>query len=292
MVKRSDPFSSIDRSVAPESLQHTGQPAPLTRELIEDACARILARDPDHQHHVKRKLLDQRVRDLVMRLVGWDNHVGIAAALRAIRLAQTERMPLILSGDGDQTAIARAIHDRVLDDVRPRPFVVCDPRRHQRGEDVRSPENVATWTDAVRQADGGSLCVWSRRLPRDFGGIRSAAACALVIVCTESGMTSKPYHIEPLTVPRLKDRQQDIPRIILECTADAVWKLDPASVGLALVDRYWISRHSASTVTEIAKGTRRLVALRSSANTTEAARMLGMSQISLHRWLRRRGPLP
>jgi hypothetical protein len=58
---------------------------------------------------------------------------------------------------------------------------------------------------------------------------------------------------------------------------------------LSGADREWILRHSASSVSEIEKGTRRLLAIRQhDDNTTAAARSLGMAPISLSRWIGRR----
>jgi hypothetical protein len=54
-----------------------------------------------------------------------------------------------------------------------------------------------------------------------------------------------------------------------------------------------VIEHAASTLPEIEKATRRLVALRLEDSATRAARRLGMSHVSLARWFaRRRGERP
>jgi hypothetical protein len=173
------------------------------------------------------------------------------------------------------------------------PFVVCDPRRRESEASVRSTVNISTGLAAMRSALGGSLCVWSRRLPRDFNDIRVALRDPMtrvqLIVCAESLRHSKPYHIEPIMVPPLQSRPHEINRIIDECAEEAATELFTI-VTLTAADREWILRHSASSVTEIEKGTRRVLSIRQhDGHIPAAARSLGMAPISLSRWIGRRG---
>lgn len=112
------------------------------------------------------------LRAFVSRLLGWSNErlEAVDLTLRAIRTAATRRSALVLCGDGDLVAIACGLHRRTLGDERP--FVVCDPRRRSGEETVRFPENYDRGIPALEAAAGGTLCVWAKRLPRDFGAER------------------------------------------------------------------------------------------------------------------------
>jgi hypothetical protein len=54
------------------------------------------------------------------------------------------------------------------------------------------------------------------------------------------------------------------------------------------VDREWVLRNAATSLDEIDKAKRRLAMVRAAGSVTEAARRLGMSPVSLSRWLGRR----
>ena len=205
-------------------------------------------------------------------------------------MAATRRLPLVLCGPGDLVSVAHAIHRRALGDAKP--FVVSDPRRREGKACVRSPNNTETGIAAMRRAFGGSLCVWSRRLPRDFDDVRQAlrdpTARVQLIVCAELRRFTKPYDIEPIVVPGLASRSHEITRIIDEY-ADEAAALMSATMHLTAADREWILKNSASSTSEIEKGTRRLLAIREHGdNTAAAARSLGMAPISLSRWIGRR----
>jgi hypothetical protein len=242
---------------------------------------------------------DARTRDIawpgipplnafLARLLGWDAEAEIKAALRACRLATTEGLPLVISGHGDQVAIAREFNNLMRGTA---PFIMCDPRRRDVDETVRSPRNVTIGINALRQARGGSLCVWSRRLPLDFDAVRVARRGlerdTMLIVCGGQWRYSGPHDIEPIDVPPLSQRPDDIPRIILQYAQEACGPL------LGPADRRWIETWSAGSVTEIETGVHRLTALRKyNMNIQDAAGKLQILPASLRQWLRRRGPLP
>jgi hypothetical protein len=196
---------------------------------------------------------------------------------------------LVLCGPGDLVAVARSIHRRALGDATP--FVVCDPRRREGAASVRSAGNAETGMAAMERAIGGSLCVWSRRVPRDFDGVRMAlrdpAARVQLIVCAES-IQPRPGHVEPITVPPLSSRPHEIARIVDEYVDDEV-DATAATARLTAADRGWILQHSASSIPEIEKGAVRLLAIRRCrGNMSAAATALGMAPISLTRWIGRR----
>ena len=108
---------------------------------------------------------DAALREFMARLVGWDNPAAADLALRSLGLAAEHRAELVLCGRGDMVPIAQALHRRTLG--ADRPFVVCDPRRGTTAASVRSPANYTSGVAAFEAASGGTLCLRTRRLPRD-----------------------------------------------------------------------------------------------------------------------------
>jgi len=92
-------------------------------------------------------------------------------------------------------------------------------------------------------------------------------------------------------VPHVTDREHELDRIISEYATDAIHELGTARTTFTPEDLDWVRSHSAATLAEIEKGTRRLVALRASENLSSAAARLGMAPVSLSRWFARRDHL-
>jgi hypothetical protein len=235
------------------------------------------------------------LRSFVMRIVGWstDRLEIVDLALRSIRHAATRRAPLVLCGDSNLVAIAHEIHRRIRGDERP--FVVCDPRRKDTAEaTVRAAPNYDKSVPAMVAAANGSLCVWSKRLPRDFRetreGLRDPASRVLLIVCAQEVGDAKVFLGSPIVLPPLAARAGEIGRIVDEYIADAVKDLG-ADRPLGGEDRAWIDQHATSSLAEIEKSARRLVAIRKAGGVSAAAALLGMSHNALSRWIGRR-PLP
>lgn len=232
------------------------------------------------------------LRGFLARMLGWrtDRIEAVDHALRAVRMAAAGRAALALCGGGDLVPTARSIHDHALG--RDRPFVVCDPRRRQGKATVRSAQNYETGVAAYEAAQGGSLCVRSRRLPRDFdrvlGALRSPAARVQLIVCADEATDFAAMLAAPIAVPSLESRGAELDRIITEYADDAIAQLGTRGTGFLAVDREWVRIHAATSLPEIEKATRRLVALRESRNLTSAAARLGMAPVSLSRWIGRR----
>lgn len=231
------------------------------------------------------------LRGFLARLLGWtsDKLAVVDLALRAVRMAASRRVPLVLMGLGDLTNVALAIHRHALGSERP--FVVSDPRRRPGRGDVRLVENVETGMAAVERASGGSLCVRSHRLPSDFEDVRQAlgdpAARVQLIVCVDPLRHGGPYYGARIVLPSIGGRAEEVPRIIAEYAEEAAAEL-AATVRLAQADCNWLLEHSSSSVSEIEKGTRRLVALRHHGdNIAVAAKALGMAPLSLAGWFRR-----
>ena len=238
------------------------------------------------------------LRGLLARLLGWTNERAVDHAIRSLELAADHRAALVLLGETDLVPIARALHRRTHG--ADRPFVVCDPRRRD-GEDyesVRSPVNYGTGLSAFRAARGGTLCVRSRRLPRDFSSVVAQIRSTddvQIIVCADGRDDAHPFLIlpAPIRIPSLRVRTDELPRIIDEYAVDAVAELRALGPGLTAADRRWILEHAPRTLAEIEKATLRLVAIRVSRNLSNAAARLGMAPVSLSRWAwRRRLPPP
>jgi pSer/pThr/pTyr-binding forkhead associated (FHA) protein len=232
------------------------------------------------------------LRGFLSRVLGWgsDRIETVDHALRSIRMAAARRVALVLSGGGDLVPTARSIHRHALGPERP--FVVCDPRRRQGKATVRSAENYETGMEAYAAAAGGSLCVRSRRLPRDFeeviAALRDPSSRVQLVVCADELADGGPYLAAPITVPSLASREAEIDRIITEYADDAIVQLGTPRSAFLAVDRAWVREHAASSLPEIEKATLRLVAIRESRNLSNAAARLGMAPVSLSRWIGRR----
>ena len=120
-------------------------------------------------------------------------------------------------------------------------------------------------------------------MSRTAGGSKSrssaarAATAMQVIVCADSSYVAHPFVIRsvPIRVPSLRTRRSHLPRIVEEYGADAVEELSADATGFTAADRDWVLEHSTSTLAEIEKGTRRLVAIRQGGNINRAAKRLG-----------------
>src|SRR4051812_48238820 len=147
------------------------------------------------------------LRGFLSRLLGWrsERPQVVDHALRSIRLAAAGRLALVLCGDGDLVPMAQSIHRHALG--ADRPFVVCDPRRRPGKATVRSAENYETGMRALAAAAGGSLCVRSRRLPRDFSDVvtalRDPSSRVQLVVCARAPADCESFLAAPIVVPPL-----------------------------------------------------------------------------------------
>ena len=235
------------------------------------------------------------LRAFLERILGWadDRLEALDHALRSLRVAATHRAPLVVCGEDDLVQIARGLHGRTLGASRP--FVVCDPRRHTTSENVRSAENYDAGMAAMQAAAGGTLCVWARRLPRDFEevqrALREPSVRIQLVVCAREPSEAGTFVSSPITVPPLATRAGDLRRIIDEYAGDAIAQLGMQPNAFPSSDRDWVLEHAAHSLPEIEKATRRLLAIRETGNLNQAAARLGMARVSLKAWIGRR-PLP
>jgi hypothetical protein len=245
------------------------------------------------------------LREFCARMLGWgsDRMKAVDHALRALRFAAARRSGLILCGQGDLVPIAHTLHRHTLGIDAP--FIVCDPRRRNFSGTVRSPANHDSGVTALRAAAGGSLCVRGSRLPRDLSELlrllHEPDSGAQFIVCLES--EERPTSGMFLTVllagsmlievPSLGVRQAELLRIIDEYADEAITALHAPTACFTGDDRSWVVQRAAGSLPEIEKATRRVVALKiSRGRLPRAAKLLGMAQVSLTQWFRRRAPFP
>jgi hypothetical protein len=230
------------------------------------------------------------LRGYLARILGWssDRSEAVDLAVRSVRLATTRHAALALCGDGDLVPIARGLHRYSLGDDRP--FVLCDPRRRTT-EQAGPLENYPTGIRAFHAAAGGSMCMWVKRLPRDFAevtdALRDPGTRVQLILCGQRPPDRKELVSAPIEVPPLSSRPDEIERVIDEYAADAAVMLR-ASASFNKVDRDWVRLHSATSLPEIEKGTLRIVALREAGNIARAAQLIGMAHASLGEWIGRR----
>lgn len=234
---------------------------------------------------------DVTLRGFVERLLGWSNEHAVELAIRSLEVAADRRATLVLCGAGDMVPTAYALHRRMIG--ADRPFVVCDPRRRNVLPSVRSPANLANSAIAFEAARGGSLCVRASRPPPTFpllvARLRTTDDVSFV-VCAHERDIEHPFLVRPAPIhlPPLADRAAELDRVIAEYAADAIAELGALGAGFTAADHAWVRQHAAASLAEIEKATLRLVALRTSRNTTNAAARLGMAPVSLGRWIARR----
>jgi hypothetical protein len=234
---------------------------------------------------------DATLRAFIERLLGWSNERTVELAARSLALALGHRATLVLCGEGDLVPIARTLHRRTLGTDRP--FVACDPRRGTRAESVRSPMSYGSGVAAFEAAIGGSLCLLMHRLPEDFPALVARLRGADDVLCVLCiGQLAKPHPAfilpAPLAVPPLTRRSAELDRIIAEYAGDAIAELGAPAGSFTDDDHVWVREHAARSLAEIEAATLRLVALYTSRNLAHAATRLGMTPVSLRRWLGRR----
>lgn len=228
--------------------------------------------------------------DFLGRLLGWssDRHETVDLAIRSVRLSATRRAALALCGEGDLVSIARGLHRFSLGDDKP--FVLCDPKRRE-SEPNAVLENYTVGMRAFQAASHGTMCMWSKRLPRDFADVTAALrdprTRVQLIVCGVRPPDRKELVSAPIEIPPLASRPEEIDRIIDEYAGDAATLLN-VGASFTPVDRAWVRVHSATSLPEIEKGTARIVALREAGNVARAAQLLGMAHASLGEWIGRR----
>jgi len=227
------------------------------------------------------------VREFLERVLGWADPRPVDRAVRLMERAALHGTPLVFCGerDRDVVRIAYAIHHRAFGAEAP--FVVADARLRVRGA---AAANRPTLAAALEVAVGGVLCVRSQHPPRDFRRAvgRVPEVGTRLVVCADA---AERCHVlltvaEPIRVPPLASRTEELPRIVDAYADDARAELaSPAP--LTASHRHWVMARCAS-LPAIELATRRMVALQRAGNVAGAAALLGMGHTSLGEWLARR----
>jgi hypothetical protein len=233
------------------------------------------------------------LRNYLARVIGWGDlrNEEVDLALRAIRAAATGRDALVLCGGADSLSIAYAIHriSRGAD----KPFITADRKRRSPDESGRTFRNVSQLADAVEQARGGTICVWSARsrLPHDYAAslsaVRDPSAHTQLVVCTGTPRDGERFLAAPIVIPPLASRADEVEHVIREYTHEAIGELGVSLESLAAADHAWILENMSTSLREIETAAYRLVALRGTENINQAAALLGLAHVSLSRWAER-----
>jgi hypothetical protein len=240
-----------------------------------------------------RREIDQRA--FLRRILGFaDSKLEMAdIALQSLRATIKDHKPLTICGAGDLTSIARSLHRRMLGGDRP--FVLSVAKRKLVEENVRSAQNFPRGMEALQAALTGTLCVVSNSLPSDIDEVRAALSRPSIrvqlMVCANKVKKADEMSAEPIVVPPLSSRCDEIDDIVREYGKDAMKELDASGV-FQPVDHAWVVERCATSLSDIDKGTMRIVALRKHKSYNAAAEALGMTHVALTKWLHKRLPLP
>lgn len=223
-------------------------------------------------------------------------------ALRSILSASQQRSVLAVCSVSDPMAIAQSIHRVALGPERP--FVRYDPRGKRHKDSASHPVDYANARQALAAAAGGTLSVWAGRLPRDYEEIwqtlSEPTATTRLVVCSNTPIDRKQFCTVPIVVPSLETRQNELGVIVEEYADDAKMEvrrlaernsvdlLDDGDSVSPPEDREWIQQNESGSLSAIEVATLRCVALRMTANTNQAAKLLGIKRPSLDSWLENR----
>jgi hypothetical protein len=162
---------------------------------------------------------------------------------------------------------------------------------------LRSPANIPCGVDALTAASGGTLCIRTSSLPQDFEEVmrrlHEPGCYVQLFLCMQYGRR-KTFcaGAQPIEIPSLQGRDQELERIIQEFAKDAITSLGVPQTAFLDKDCHWVLENTDLSIPEIQKATLRVAATRASPNVSQAAALLSMKAISLSHWLGRRGRLP
>src|SRR5512146_583388 len=104
---------------------------------------------------------------------------------------------------------------------------------------------------ALGAATGGSVCMRSKRLPRDFAEfaavLRDPGARVQLIICGPRPPDRTEVVLASIKIPALSARRHELDRIIDEYARDAVAALR-SSAPFTASDRAWVRTHSATSL--------------------------------------------
>jgi len=242
------------------------------------------------------------LRCFLNRLIGWGPSAmeKVDEALQEMRTAQRRRDPMIFVGEGDLAPVLRDLSGYLFGSSAP--FVVSDPRRQFTDEeDVRRMRNEPLLRDAVAAGVGGVVFLRSQRIDPAFADVvcdlrdprTSASARQVQFMIGGPVVPSEAQSVRcaaPIVIPPLSERGREVEHIISEYYEDAMREFE-VRAEIPAAERTWIHA-SCTSLADIAKATRRVLALRLAGNVAAAASRLEIAPVSLRRWLRNRPPLP
>ena len=234
---------------------------------------------------------DRELRVFCRRLLGSSEarSVQVDDAVDGVITAVARGMPIALRGTSDLVPVAYALHRWILGVDRP--FVVCDPRRHEGAGSVHAPPNRRTVALALEAAMDGSICLRSRGLPADFDrlcqSVRDAVPFPTVFVCLHSDDRLRDLLCRPLEIPPLAARAAESHRLLQEALDEATTAFGTERLRLPRQAQQGVLERVASFA-ELEKTALRIVALASARNPSQAAGRLQIAPVSLKRWLHRR----
>lgn len=234
---------------------------------------------------------ERDLRGLCCRILGWSSdRAGLVDdAMHTLHTAAARGGAVALQGDTDLVPVAFALHRRLMG--ADRPFVVCDPRRRAGDGSVRVPPNRNTGMLALDAAAGGSICVHSNRLPRDFDTLamllRHHRTMAVLFVCLHNHDRMMDVLCRPITIPPLAERRPELERLLNECLDEAAHTLGVARPQLPAQVQQGVLE-DVESLCDLEKAALRLVVLHNTPNVNQAAQRLNMALVSLNRWIARR----
>lgn len=220
---------------------------------------------------------------LLRRFLGWSpSRISeVDHALHVLRDVAHLRASLILRGHGSLIGIARRLHEALLGASQP--FVVHDGKE--------------SGVDAQNRAYDGTLVLDGEKLPRDIQlvlvSLRLPNVRARLIITANTAEAAAEVAtmirvVGRVTLPPLRDRADELERIIESYARDAAHALGASSPALGPHDIEWVRKDKVETDEDLEMLVLRIVAVRNW-GITEAARRLGMSHGALSRYMQRHG---
>lgn len=225
------------------------------------------------------------LRALLRRILGWADgrKETVEHAMQHIHAFAAGHLSLVLSGEGDLPSIARHVHDVAIGDARR--FVIAPT------VGSRHDSRAAAQFLAIARDDRATLCAWADRIPAgvDLGKARHAIVCVRSDV--QLGVMGLRLVTSPalLQIPRLATRKDELLRIVREYANDAIASFNANPDSVTARNLELLAARRPTTLPEIERDTRRLVAIQAFGGVTLAAQQLGVNYTSLSRWMSRRG---
>jgi hypothetical protein len=241
------------------------------------------------------------LRAALARMMGWGSALADAldVALQNLRSAVTGKAVFMICGEGDLLGFAQELHELAVGGQRP--IVFCKPggsgsRRSlgSEAEEMPSIKRMTSGREAISLAQGGTICVDNRRLPKDLVSIlerlhdEPSPTPILVIVLARYARKTEVFTPTPFVIPPLSARRHELDRLLVECEARASMKVGSAPLMLTAAQRQWI-RDRCETLAELQTSILRMIALRHAGSVPGAAELLRLSASGLRQWLAARG---